>query len=190
MDKQSLRTEAKRHRDFIDPKDDNPENAVDHFLKAIPLLKGQILAGYWPKGREFDPRPIMDEAAGKGCRLCLPVIQKDSRILKFSKWSDGDVLQENDFRIMEPVSTDWVKPDIVLVPMLAFDRKGYRLGYGGGYYDATLKNLKEKKSIISIGLGYAQQAVLFNLPVEDHDQRMDWIITPQNATQHLAEGAA
>src|SRR6185503_17417551 len=98
-------------------------------------------------------------------------------------WKDGDPLAEGAFGIMQP-STDapkWVDPDIVVVPLLAFDRRGYRLGYGSGYYDVTLAALRAKKKIVAVGLGYGQQAVLFNLPSEPHDEKLDWVITPQKA---------
>lgn len=184
MDKHSLRAEAARHRDFIDPAEDHPEDAVAHFLEAVNPQKGQIVAGYWPKGREFDCRPIMDEVMKLGCQCALPVVEKDSRILKFAAWADGQPLQKGAFGIMEPQEKNFVKPDILIVPVLAFDRHGYRLGYGGGYYDATLASLREHKEIVAAGTAYGQQAVLFNLPVEEHDQRMDWIITPQTAIDH------
>lgn len=183
-DKESLRKEAIRHRDFIDPAEDHPEDAVSQFLEAIKPQKGLIVAGYWPKGREFDCRPVLDEVLKLGCECALPVVQKDTKILKFALWSDGDELSEGAFGIMEPVSNDWVEPDILIIPMLAFDRHGNRLGYGGGYYDATIADLKSRKDILCVGMAYGQQAVLFNLPAEDHDQPMDWIITPQNAIEH------
>ena len=181
MDKATLRDQAIKHRDQIDPREDNPEDAVSHFFKAISPEKGQVLAGYWPKGREFDPRPIMDEAMKAGLRCALPVVQKDTRILKFALWADNNPLEEGPYGIMQPAGDDFIDPDILLTPLLAFDRHGYRLGYGGGYYDATLADLEKRKSIKKIGVGYAQQAVLFNLPREEHDQPMDWIITPHAA---------
>ncbi len=110
-------------------------------------------------------------------------MQKDSRVLKFAAWDDRMALKASAFGIMEPVTnnlTEWVEPDIVVVPMLAFDRRGYRLGHGYGYYDVTLADLKTRKAILSVGVAYGQQAVLFNLPAEDHDQKMDIIITPSN----------
>lgn len=183
-DKEAFRTEAIRHRDFIDPLDDNPEDAVTHFMEALKPQKGQIVAGYWPKGREFDTHPILDEVMKIGCTVALPVIQKDSRVLKFVKWEEGDELTEGPFGVLQPTAIDFIDPDIVLVPLLAFDRHGYRLGYGGGYYDATIADLRSRKEIIAAGVAYGQQAVLFNLAIEAHDQQMDWIITPQNAIKH------
>ncbi len=184
MDKESLRKEASRHRDFIDPADDHPEDAIPYFLDAIRPEAGQIIAGYWPKGREFDCRPILDEAMKLGCRCALPVIQKNTRILKFALWADGQPLQEGTFGILQPEETEFVTPDIIITPLLAFDRHGYRLGYGGGYYDATIRDLRDTGAVTAVGVAYSQQAVLFNLPVEDHDQQMDWIITPQSAIDH------
>jgi len=80
---------------------------------------------------------------------------------------------------MEPVSENYIDPDILLIPLLAFDQRGARLGYGKGHYDATLAELKKRKQITAIGIGYAQQAVLFKLPSEDHDEELDMVITPQ-----------
>ena len=85
---------------------------------------------------------------------------------------------------MEPEGEQALEPDIFIVPMLSFDRRGYRLGQGGGYYDATLSAYRKKKSVQAIGIGYAAQAVLFTLPVELHDQKMDWILTPKTITNH------
>lgn len=180
--KETLRREAIRHRDRIDPGSEDADNACALFFENVKPQKGQVVALYWPKGREFDPAEIAGRLLREGFTCCLPVIQKNKRILKFAKWDDTVKLEEGPFGIMQPVGKHkWVVPDIVIVPLLAFDRHGYRLGYGGGYYDATLAALRKKKDIVAVGLGYAQQAVLFNLPREEHDQRMDWIITPQKA---------
>lgn len=184
MNKSSLRHEAIRHRDFIDPVEDNPEDAVQIFLESVKPEKRQIISAYWPKGREFDCRPVLDEIMKIGCVCALPVVKKNLRVLSFARWSEGDELVAGAFDVMEPAKKDFITPDIVIVPMLAFDRHGYRLGYGGGYYDATLIDLREKHDVMAVGMAYGQQAVLFNLPREEHDQPLDWIITPQNAIEH------
>lgn len=104
--------------------------------------------------------------------------------MRFSRWTEDTKMHKSAFGVMEPVTdeeTDWVDPDIVLVPLLAFDRRGHRLGNGGGHYDATLADLRARKEVLAVGIGYAQQAVLFNLPAGPHDQRLDWIITPKEA---------
>jgi 5-formyltetrahydrofolate cyclo-ligase len=112
------------------------------------------------------------------------VVKEDTKILSFAKWEEGMPLKKSPFGVMQPEvndNTEWLDPDILIIPMLAFDRQGYRIGYGGGYYDATIKHLRTKKDVIAVGVAYAQQAVLFNLPVEPHDEKMDWIITTQDA---------
>ena len=182
--KDILRQEARRHRARIDPASENIEEAADLFFQKIKPEPGQAIAAYWPSGREFDPGPILERCLGAQHICALPVVQKDSLELRFARWDESIDLEKGEFGIMRPVlndETEWVEPDIVIVPLLAFDRRGYRLGQGGGYYDATLRALRTKKDITAVGVAYAQQACLFNLPVEEHDERLDWIITPQDA---------
>lgn len=185
--KETLRTEAKRHRVLIDPRSEDADLACANLFEALKPGRDLTIGAYWPKDREFDPRPILDRFLKEGNPCALPVVQKDSLILKFAKWDDSMDLAQGPFDVLQPVineSTQWLDPDIVIVPMLAFDRRGYRLGHGGGYYDATLADLRARKAIIAVGVAYAQQACLFNLPVEDHDQKLDWIITPQGAMSY------
>ena len=180
--KEHLRQEARRHRALINPASEDFKAATDHFFHAIKPDTDQVVAGYYPKGREFDPYPIFEKLFERGITCALPVVQKDSRELKFAQWGTNTEMTLGAFGVYHPVvnaDTTWLTPDIVVVPLLAFDRRGYRLGHGGGYYDATLKALRDKKDILAVGVAYAQQACLFNLPVEDHDQKLDWVITPQ-----------
>lgn len=179
--KETLREQAVFHRDRIDPASEDMEAAVGHFFEHIQPKEGQVIAAFWPKGREYDPRYILDDLLKAGFTCALPVTEKGSRILKFARYDDKTELEKGRFEIMQPTQKDWVEPDIIMVPFLAFDRKGYRLGYGGGYYDATLAELRAKRDITAVGVGYAQQAVLFNLPAEEHDQKLDWIVTPKEA---------
>ena len=179
--KEILRTEALRHRARIDTRLENSSAVTEKFLSTVAPPEGAIIAAYWPKSGEFDTRPLLDELLQRKFRCALPVMQKESRVLKFAAWDDRIPLKESTFGVMEPSInnlTEWATPDIVIVPLLAFDRRGYRLGHGYGYYDATLSDLRNRKSIIAVGVGYGQQAVLFNLPTEDHDQKLDLIITP------------
>lgn len=176
-----MRLEAIRHRDRIDPGSEDADNAAALFFESVKPRKGQVIALYWPKGREFDCGALMERLLREGFACCLPVVRKDGKVLKFARWDGTATLSEGPFGIMQPGSDEWLEPDIVIVPLLAFDRHGYRLGYGGGYYDTTLEALRKKKDIIAVGMGYAQQAVLFSLPREEHDQKMDWIITTQKA---------
>ncbi len=181
--KQVYRIEAKRHRERMDIRDEDPENAAKNFLKSIKPVQGSIIGVYWPKGREIDTSDLLHLLIEQGHHVALPVMQKDSRILKYVCWQESDELVKGEFDILQPAvneATEYVRPDIVVVPMLAFDRKGHRLGYGGGFYDATLSNLRADKPVLAVGYAYSKQAVLFNLPAEDHDQALDWVITPKD----------
>lgn len=183
-EKDALRREALRHRDRIDPASEDPDTACSLFFETIDPQPGQIVALYWPKGREMDCTGVIEKLLKDGIACALPVVRKGQRELGFVLWKDGDPLDTGPYDVRQPPvtpTTNWVDPDIVVVPMLAFDRRGYRLGYGGGYYDATLHALRRKKNIVAVGFAYAQQAVLFSLPTEDHDERLDWVITPQKA---------
>ena len=189
VDKDVLRFEAIRHRDRMDLGDENPDAACMHFFKRIPVTEDTIVAAYWPKGREIDTSAILEELLTRQITCALPIVMKDSRVLKFVKWNDATPLAPGKFGIFEPAVTDdteFVDPDIVITPLLAFDRQGYRIGYGGGYYDATLADLRTRKKVLAVGLAYAQQAVIFNLPREDHDQKLDWVITPSGAHNYTA----
>lgn len=178
MDKASLRDHAREVRTRLQFSLDDAEAASAHFFETVNPQAGQVVAAYWPRGKEFDVRIIIEDCLKKGLAVALPVV-KDGRVMDFALWRDGDPLVNNAFNIPEPAVREMVAPDIVIVPFLAFDRRGYRLGYGGGYYDATLEALRAQKEIVAAGVGYGEQAVLFNLPIDEHDQRMDLVITPQ-----------
>lgn len=182
--KHILRREAIRHRDMIDPGGDSAEAVTKLFMDTIAPQAGQTIALYWPKGREFDCRDLLHRLLSEGFTCALPVVREGSKELGFAAWDEATPLKEGVFGVMQPQpgpETKWVEPDIVGVPLLAFDTRGYRLGYGGGYYDTTLERLRAKKSILAVGLAYAQQAVLFALPTDAHDQKLDWVITPMRA---------
>ncbi|MDB2682675.1 5-formyltetrahydrofolate cyclo-ligase [Alphaproteobacteria bacterium] len=180
-EKETLRAEAIRHRGRMLYDIEDTDHARDHFFTSINPAADQIVAAYWPKDKEFDTYPILEKLMEQGVTCALPVVQKDSKILKFAQWNESIDLQKGAFGILEPSEQNWVEPDIIIVPLLAFDRKGYRLGFGGGYYDATLQDIRARKQITAVGLAYAQQSCLFNLPAEDHDEKLDWVITPQKA---------
>lgn len=177
--KENLRQEARRHRALINPGAGDSEAAANYFFEAIHPLEGRIVAGYCAAGREFDPFAILQRLLNQGIRCCLPVVRENSLELGFSDWREDSEMVKGAHGIYHPANTDWLEPDILIVPLLAFDRRGYRLGHGGGYYDATLAALRSKKDVIAVGVAYAEQACLFNLPVEDHDQKLDWVITPK-----------
>ena len=182
--KDTLRQEARQRRAQVDPARESAQAAADLFFSHVNPSKNLSIAGYWPKGREFNPVPILERALLAGHICALPLVQKGSRVLRFARWDKDTVMEEGAHGIMQPAvneQTQWVEPDIILVPLLAFDKKGYRLGQGGGYYDATLADLRSRKDILAVGVAYAQQACLSDLPVEEHDEKLDWVITPKAA---------
>ena len=190
--KNTIRKEAKRVRSMIDLADpsEDPQKAAVHFFEAFDSLLNDktVIAAYVPQADEFDVYPLLDIAQSRDITLAMPIVEEDSRILRFAKWDRETEMEKGAFGIFQPkVTPDTVfhDPDIVLVPLLAFDLSGNRIGYGGGYYDATLADLRAKKEgVIAVGLCYARQAVLFKLPTEAHDEKLDWVVTPQMAKNY------
>jgi 5-formyltetrahydrofolate cyclo-ligase len=137
-----------------------------------------VVSGFLAIGDEIDPVPLMTRLAAEGYRLCLPVMEGKGKPLVFRAWSPGEPLAETVWGIREPLPAAAVlEPDIVLGPLLAFDTEGYRLGYGGGFYDRTLAQLRARKPIVSIGIAFDEQKV-DSVPRGDYDERLDWILTP------------
>ncbi|MCA3327357.1 MAG: 5-formyltetrahydrofolate cyclo-ligase [Roseomonas sp.] len=135
--------------------------------------KGAIIAGYWPMVGEMDPRPLMLALASRGHALALPITPPRGKPLAFRAWVPGAALSPGPMGTSEPVGGDELRPDILLVPLLAFDRAGRRLGYGGGYYDRTLAALPGAKAI---GIAYAGQEMP-EVPAGPQDFRLPLIAT-------------
>lgn len=154
-----------------------------HLLSLLPGLRpGPLtIAGYHPKGDEADVLPALSSLAAAGHATALPVVTGRAWPLVFRLWRPGHPLVPGAFRIMEPMGdAPLVQPDIVLVPLLAFDQAGYRLGYGGGFYDRTLEVLRAEAPTLAVGIGYAGQGV-DKLPIDAYDQKLDWIVTEQGS---------
>lgn len=177
--KNELRQQARDTRNRLTPTLEEAEAVSRLFFETLNPAAGTVVAAYWPKGKEFDTRVIIDDCLKRGITVALPVLPKTGRAMSFRQWREGETLVNNSFNVSEPESGAEVDPDIVLVPFLAFDRRGYRLGYGGGHYDATIAALRARKEIVAIGVGYGEQAVLFNLSIEEHDEKLDMVMTPQ-----------
>ncbi|MFZ5929676.1 MAG: 5-formyltetrahydrofolate cyclo-ligase [Pseudomonadota bacterium] len=152
--------------------------ASRHFLKSVVLPSGGVIAGYWPLKDEFDSRPLLESIAAQGGRLALPVVAGDSGRLIFREWAPGAPLAPAGFGTLGPrENAQEVLPDLVITPLLAFDRRGCRLGYGGGFYDRSLTALRVSgKCKLAIGLGFSAQRVQ-QVPVSDADARLDGIVT-------------
>lgn len=152
-----------------------------NLLHTVLLPEGAIVSGYHAMGDEADPLPSLLALAAGGHPLCLPVTPKRGLPLSFRLWRPGDALEPGVWGIpAPPASAPQMDPSVLLVPLLAYDRTGYRLGYGGGYYDRTLAVLREKRALLAIGIAYAGQEVE-SVPREATDQRLDWIVTEQAA---------
>jgi len=146
-------------------------------VAALKIGTGATVGGYAAINDEADPRLILETLARQNCIIAYPRMAAKDGPLVFHRWTPGDVMRPGAFAIPEP-SKDWppVFPEILLVPLLVFDRAGYRLGYGGGYYDRTLDFLRAKSVVRAIGVAYAGQEV-DALPREAHDHPLDAVVT-------------
>jgi 5-formyltetrahydrofolate cyclo-ligase len=143
----------------------------------VEITHGTIVAGYSPIRSEIDPAPLMRKLAGQGALLALPAIAARGQSLRFRSWFPEDKLLRGPLGILEPspAATE-VIPDIVLVPLAAFDRSGHRIGYGAGHYDRTLAQLRKSRAVIAIGLAFAAQEVEA-VPALQHDVALDYVLT-------------
>ena len=160
-----------------------PLRLLSHLFPATPRDGFSVVSGFHPYGSEIDTRQLLGKLAGDGWTTALPVVVNKYQPLSFRRWLPGEPLEIGAMKIHTPLSTALeVAPDVLLVPLLAFDKSGYRLGYGGGFYDATLANLRTQKKIIAIGVGYAGQEIA-EVPHEAHDMRLDYMMTEKGIIQ-------
>ena len=150
-----------------------PARLAEAIMAHFTPPPGAIIAGYWPMGEEMDPRPLMLALASRGHALALPVTPPRGQPLTFCAWAPGAALRAGPMGTSEPAEGTALRPDILLVPLLAFDRAGRRLGYGGGYYDRTLATLPGAKAI---GIAYAGQEMP-EVPAGRQDFRLPLIAT-------------
>jgi 5-formyltetrahydrofolate cyclo-ligase len=151
--------------------------AIAQAALPVELPPGVIVAGYAPINSELDPFPLMRALADRGATLALPVVIARDHALIFRVWEADEGLVRGPFGIFQPSSdADEVEPDIVLVPLAAFDRAGHRIGYGRGYYDRTLENLRAKKKMSVIGVAFAVQEIE-TVPRLPHDEQLDCVLT-------------
>jgi 5-formyltetrahydrofolate cyclo-ligase len=147
-------------------------------LDFIKVRPGMIVSGFAAIRDEINPADLMLWLHAEGVRLALPVMVGKGKPLVMRAWSPGDAMEAAAWGIAEPTDDKpEVEPDVVLVPLLAFDARGYRLGYGGGFYDRTLAKLRATRPVIAVGLAYDEQKV-DAVPFESYDQRLDWVLTP------------
>lgn len=179
--KRTLRTAAIARRAHLVAASPDAGRSVAANLPSALLADRGIAAGYWPMRDELDVRPSMLRLTAAGWRLALPVVVGRERPLAFRAWTPGDALRPAAFGQSEP-DTDRpaVVPDLLLVPLLAFDSDGWRLGYGGGFYDRTLAALRGQGTPVAVGVAFAGQAVAA-VPHGPLDQRLDWVVTEDGA---------
>ncbi len=149
--------------------------AAVRLSEVLAGYRGAPLAGYMPIRTEIDPLPAMAEAAAHG-PVCVPVIMGEGQALKFSRWTSGCAMKDGPFGARIPELDDFITPEILIVPLVAFDRAGGRLGYGGGFYDRTLEGLRAGGATLAIGFAFAAQEAE-GLPLESTDQPLDMIVT-------------
>ncbi|MGI9388302.1 MAG: 5-formyltetrahydrofolate cyclo-ligase [Methyloligellaceae bacterium] len=150
-------------------------------LSFLDIPPGAVIAGFAAIRDELDPLALLEALAGEGHTIVLPAVIARDAPLEFRVWRPGDPLEKQAFGV--PTPGHWaakLDPDVVLAPLAAFDRDGYRLGYGGGYYDRTLAGLRETRDVVAVGVAFESQEV-DSVPHDNYDQRLDWILTPSGA---------
>lgn len=184
-DKRALRTRARKMRLVADQKDGPiaAAAAAAHFLAGFEMLNltaGAVVAGYWPIATEIDDRPLLARLHERGFICALPVVNGRENPLEFRAWAPLDEVEPGGHDTFHPpADAPRVTPDLVLVPLLAFDHAGWRLGQGVGYYDRTLGALRAAGSVVAVGIAYAAQ----RFPAVPHgplDQPLDWLLTEQS----------
>lgn len=149
-----------------------------HLRTAVPDLAGRHIGFYWPFKGEYDPRPLARALHREGARLALPVVVRRAAPMEFRPWQPGIRMVAGIWNIPAPAEGDPVLPDTLLVPLVGFDARGYRLGHGGGYYDRTLAAMLRRPRAIGVGFECLRLATIHPQP---HDIPMDLIVTEGGA---------
>ena len=177
LDKTALRRRMRELRRTL--RAEAPDAGV-RAAQALPLARFPGLtaaAVYYAQGAELDPTPLAERLAAAGVTVVLPVAQSQGGVLQFRRWTLGEALEPDGAGVPSPpAAAQAVAPQVIVTPLLAFDRQGGRLGQGGGHYDRTLSNLRAAGPVFVLGLAYAGQE-LDAIPMEPHDQRLDAVLT-------------
>ncbi|MCX7300502.1 MAG: 5-formyltetrahydrofolate cyclo-ligase [Rhodobacterales bacterium] len=152
----------------------HPEQAA-HLSAVLAGYRGVPVSAYMSMRTEIDPTPAMEEASAHG-PVGVPVIMSKGKPLRFRRWEPGVAMVDGGFGALIPETGDWMTPEIVIVPLVAFNRAGGRLGYGGGFYDRTLQSLRAQGPILAIGFAWSAQEDE-GFPLEPTDQPLDMIVT-------------
>jgi 5-formyltetrahydrofolate cyclo-ligase len=176
--KAALRREALARRDAL-PAEMRAAAAQTIAARPFPVAvpPGAIVSGFMPLKSEINPLPLMRKLADAGAKLALPVMAGKGKPLIMRAFTIGDTLASGVWGIREPKpDATEVLPDILLVPLLAFDRRGHRIGYGAGYYDMTIAEVRRQKSAVAVGIAFAAQEV-DEVPTTPRDARLDLVLT-------------
>ena len=172
--KPALRTEAIARRAALAGACPGFAQRIAAYTDELAVPRGAVVSFYWPMGDEADPRALAQALAVRGAALALPALVAKGAPLTFREWREGDSLVAHSFGMLEPgPEAPEIVPDVLLVPLLAFDSRGHRLGYGGGFYDRTLADLPGRRTV---GCAFAAQEVEA-VPAEPHDHTLDAIAT-------------
>lgn len=157
------------------------QGLADRFGDAVPLPPKAAVSGYVPIKNEIDIGPLLDALRRAGHDILLPVTPAAPGPLVFKRWRDGDALVPGALGTREPAAdAPDDTPAVLIVPLLGFDRRGGRLGYGGGYYDRTISALRRDRDILAVGVAFAEQEIA-RVPCRAGDERVDWVITEREA---------
>ena len=176
--KARLRAEALARRDAL-PAAMRAAAAEAIAARPLPLRieRGTVVSGFSPMKNEINPIPLMRNLVDAGAQLALPAIAGRSKPLIMRAWKFGDPFKAGQWGIREPVAeAPEIAPDILIVPLAAFDRSGHRIGYGAGYYDMTINALRAKKSVTAIGVAFSAQEIP-QVPATERDARLDLVLT-------------
>jgi len=176
--KTKLRKTALTRRDAIPAAERQAAaGAIARRAFPIPIKTGVVVSGYSPLNSEIDPLPLLRILAEAGARLALPVVAGRGQPLIMRSYAFGQPLNAGVWGILEPKDdAPEVEPDILIVPLAAFDRKGNRIGYGAGYYDMTINWLRQRKPVVAVGIACAVQEVP-EVPATPRDARLDLVLT-------------
>lgn len=153
----------------------DPGTGAARLSGLLAGYRGVPVSGYMPIRTEIDPLPAMEEAAAHG-PVGVPVITGAGQPLKFARWEPDAEMTDGAFGARIPAQCRWFEPEILIVPLVAFDRRGGRLGYGGGFYDRTLEMLRARRATLAVGFAYSAQEAS-DLPLEPTDQPLDLVVT-------------
>ena len=136
----------------------------------------QTIALYFPINSEFKTLQLMKALFLEGRKICLPVVIKQSLPLIFKEWTPETEMKTGHLKIPVPLTDKELVPDLIISPLLSYDKQGVRLGYGGGFYDRTVADLRKKRTVLYLGIAFTEQKSYLNIPKEDHDIVLDGII--------------